>query len=183
MVDLKCSVTSCVYNTDNLCSKGDIMVGGKNASQSKDTRCESFMYKREDETSYSSSTCHPCQSISVDCEAEKCRYNSNYRCTAKHVDIMGGCNSCDCKETSCATFQEKQARFPKGQECLLLSQRQMLLYRKACYGSDCANGLSCYIQCSEGQQGQVHMTPIQWGIWTCPHCLTKLTVDKQKETC
>ena len=107
MVDLKCSVTSCVYNTDNLCSKGDIMVGGKNASQSKDTRCESFMYKREDETSYSSSTCHPCQSISIDCEAEKCRYNSNYRCTAKHVDIMGGCNSCDCKETSCATFQEK----------------------------------------------------------------------------
>ena len=130
MVDLKCSVTSCVYNTDNLCSKGDIMVGGKNACQSKDTRCKSFMYKREDETSYSSSTCHPCQSMSVDCEAEKCRYNSNYRCTAKHVDIRGGCNSCDCKETSCATFQEKQAQFPKGQECLLLNQRQMLLYRK-----------------------------------------------------
>ena len=43
--------------------------------------------------------------ISIDCEAEKCMYNSNYKCTASHVDIRG-CHACDCRETACDTFRE-----------------------------------------------------------------------------
>ena len=31
MADLKCVVENCTYNKDCLCSKGDIMVGGKHA--------------------------------------------------------------------------------------------------------------------------------------------------------
>lgn len=107
MVDLKCNVQSCYYNADNMCSKGDIMVGGKNASESGETCCESFSYNGDGREKFTNSTCHPSSNISVDCEAEKCEYNSNYRCTASHVDIQGGCNSCNCKETACATFIEK----------------------------------------------------------------------------
>ena len=31
-----------------------------------------------------------CKTISIDCEATKCVYNSNYKCHAEHVDIKGG---------------------------------------------------------------------------------------------
>ena len=44
--------------------------------------------------------------ISIDCEAVKCMYNENYRCSAEHVDIRG-CGAKGCRETSCATFKEK----------------------------------------------------------------------------
>lgn len=107
MVDLKCNVKSCYYNEDNLCSKGDITVGGRNASESRDTRCESFSYNGEGKGFFKNSICKASQSVNVDCEAGKCEYNSNYRCTAKHVDITGGCDSCDCRETACGTFREK----------------------------------------------------------------------------
>jgi hypothetical protein len=49
---------------------------------------------------------HPCKTISIDCEAVKCVYNSNYKCHAEHVDIKG-CGACDCRETACATFKER----------------------------------------------------------------------------
>ena len=49
---------------------------------------------------------HPSTVISIDCEAVKCVYNSNYKCTASHVDIKG-CGACDCGETACSTFKEK----------------------------------------------------------------------------
>ena len=49
MAELKCMAEKCNYNKDCLCSKGDIMVGGKNACESSDTNCESF-HKRDRDT-------------------------------------------------------------------------------------------------------------------------------------
>lgn len=106
MADLKCAVENCNYNKEHLCSKGDIMVGGKHADCCDDTCCESFIQGKENGDSFTSSMSHPCRTISIDCEAAKCVYNSNYKCVADHVDIKG-CGACDCKETACATFQEK----------------------------------------------------------------------------
>lgn len=107
MADLKCVVENCTYNKDCLCSKGDIMVGGKHACDCDGTCCESFAQKREGRESFSNSLSHPSHTISIDCEAVKCIYNSNYKCVADHVDIKG-CGACDCRETACATFTEKQ---------------------------------------------------------------------------
>ena len=45
MAELKCVAENCVYNKNYLCSKGDIMVGGKHAEEIDDTCCESFMEK------------------------------------------------------------------------------------------------------------------------------------------
>ena len=106
MADLKCVVENCTYNKDCLCSKGDIMVGGKHACDCDGTCCESFAQKREGRDSFSNSLSHPSKTISIDCEAVKCVYNSNYKCVADHVDIKG-CDACDCRETACATFSEK----------------------------------------------------------------------------
>ena len=53
-----------------------------------------------------SNSMNPCRTISIDCEAVKCVFNTNYKCYAEHVDIKG-CGACDCRETACATFKEK----------------------------------------------------------------------------
>ena len=106
MAELKCAVENCAYNEQRLCSKGDIMVGGKSACQSEETCCESFLQGREGHESFKSALNHPSKTISIDCEAVKCVYNSNYKCIADHVDITGqGANKS--KETTCATFKEK----------------------------------------------------------------------------
>ena len=106
MADLNCGVENCTYNEEKRCCKGDIMVGGKHACCEEDTCCESFAQKREGHDVYTSSLSHPSPTISIDCEAVKCIYNSNYKCVAEHVDIKG-CGACDCRETVCATFTEK----------------------------------------------------------------------------
>ena len=106
MAELKCMAENCVYNKDYLCSKGDIMVGGKHAEGSDDTCCESFMERREGRDSYTSSTSHPSNYISIDCEATKCVYNQNYKCVAEHVDIRG-VEANKSAETACATFREQ----------------------------------------------------------------------------
>lgn len=105
MAELKCGVDNCSYNKDKCCCKGDIMVGGTHADCCTDTCCESFSQKREG--SYTSSLEHPCKTISIDCEAVKCVYNSNYKCHADHVDIKGA-GACNCYGTECATFKEAQ---------------------------------------------------------------------------
>lgn len=103
MAELKCGVENCGYNQENCCCKGDIMVGGQHACDCEDTCCESFSQRKGD--SYTSSLFHPSRTISIDCEATNCTYNSNYKCHADHVDIRG-CGAADCKETECATFKE-----------------------------------------------------------------------------
>lgn len=103
MAQLDCRVENCVYNQNSSCCKGDIMVGGRHARRKDDTCCESFSEKRAD--SYVSSLEHPCRTISIDCEAESCAYNSNYKCHAEHVDIAGSGASCR-EQTHCGTFQQ-----------------------------------------------------------------------------
>lgn len=81
------------------------MVGGSLARKYTDTCCESFVDRRRD--SYKSALDHPSRTISIDCEACNCIYNSNYKCHAANVDI-GGSNACHCRETECDTFQTEK---------------------------------------------------------------------------
>lgn len=104
MADLKCAAKNCTYNEENYCCKGDIMVGGKHADCSDSTCCESFRERGCD--CFTSSLSHPSKSISIDCEADKCIYNSNYKCVADHVDISGA-RAKESMETACATFKER----------------------------------------------------------------------------
>ena len=104
MAQLDCHADNCSYNKERCCCKGDIMVGGKRAKCEDETCCDSFTRSKGD--SFSNSLIHPAKTISIDCEAGDCKFNSDYKCTADHVDIKG-CGACDCKETACATFQQK----------------------------------------------------------------------------
>jgi len=106
MAELKCGACNCTYNQDRYCCKGDIMVAGRHADTTEDTCCDSFARRREEKDVYTSSLEHKSRIISIDCEAVKCAYNSNYKCIATHVDIVGrGAN--DSKATACDTFREK----------------------------------------------------------------------------
>ena len=104
MAVLQCGVQTCTYNKEKLCCKGDILVGGKQADQSKDTCCASF--RKESEDRVVSALEHPSKTISIDCEAEKCIYNENYKCYAEAVRISGN-RAGSSKETICETFKEK----------------------------------------------------------------------------
>ncbi len=104
MAELKCKAEKCNYNKDCYCCKGDIMVGGTHATTSDDTCCESFVENKG--SNYTSAMTHPSSVISIDCDAVKCVYNSNYKCIAKQVNINGQ-NANTSKLTSCGTFKEK----------------------------------------------------------------------------
>ena len=104
MAELSCKANNCCYNQETCCCKGDIMVGGKHAKEKDNTCCESFHEKKND--SFSSALAHPSKVISIDCEAEKCVHNSNYKCLADKVVIKGE-NACGCQETVCGSFEEK----------------------------------------------------------------------------
>lgn len=66
---------TCVYNQNELCSKGDIRVGGSGAKSSMETCCESF--KERGEGTMSNSTGCGCTKIGVDCKAQNCTFNDN----------------------------------------------------------------------------------------------------------
>ncbi|MDO5423564.1 MAG: DUF1540 domain-containing protein [Eubacteriales bacterium] len=101
---LVCSAISCVYNNGEYCSKGDIMVGGKEAEKPQDTCCESFQARGENRATSSMGT--PSQTIDVDCKACHCHYNSDCKCTAEKIGIIGA-GACKCEQTECGTFETR----------------------------------------------------------------------------
>ena len=65
MPALQCSAVKCMYNKDNLCSKGDIQVKGDHAATENETWCSSFVEKTGMSNAY---TCGGgCSSIQVGC--------------------------------------------------------------------------------------------------------------------
>ena len=103
MTQLDCTATNCLYNKDSLCSKGDITIGGKNATRAGDTCCESFREKGSN--TMMNSAGHASASVDIECEATKCVHNENCKCSADHIGIGGGSNACKCQETECADFR------------------------------------------------------------------------------
>lgn len=104
MTILKCSATTCVYNDDMLCSKGEINVIGNEAHRPDETSCGSFRERGEGSAQNTVANGCGCQSIKIDCNAQKCIYNENCKCTAAAIDVAGE-NACDCRETKCSTFE------------------------------------------------------------------------------
>ena len=101
MAELNCSATNCCYNEDRLCTKGDILVGGKDAACPNETCCESFSAAGN----YRNACGCGSSNVSIDCEASSCAFNKSSKCTAGHVEIKGS-GAVQCGETECATFIE-----------------------------------------------------------------------------
>lgn len=106
MTYLKCSATTCVYNKDELCSKGNIRIMGNDAVHASDTCCESFRERTDCSASNSCMEGAGKKEIQIDCQACQCCYNQACKCTAGTIDISGQ-GAKDCCDTKCATFLHK----------------------------------------------------------------------------
>lgn len=103
MPALSCSAVTCVYNKNELCSKGDIRVGGREAKNPGETCCESFQERKEGMSNSTAEGCG-CSKIGVDCEARDCMFNENCKCEAGGIHIEGGTAS-TARETECSSFR------------------------------------------------------------------------------
>ena len=103
MPALSCSAVNCVYNQEELCSKGDIRVGGSGAKASGATCCARFP-ERKAGMSHSAEKGCGCTKIGVDCAAQNCMFNDSCKCEAGGIHIAGN-SACSCEETECSSFQ------------------------------------------------------------------------------
>ena len=109
MTLLNCSATSCTYNRNQKCSRGDIEVSGSDAHRSDETCCASFLDRRYDNTHSNVNEGCGCEKIEITCQAQSCTYNDACRCTASAINISGAQASTE-KETQCSTFHCSSCR-------------------------------------------------------------------------
>lgn len=103
MTILKCSATTCAYNEDMLCSRGEIDMMGESAYSAEETCCGSFREKGQGTMNSAKNGCG-CETIQIDCKACGCTYNDKCKCTAASINVDGN-DARTCDETKCSTFQ------------------------------------------------------------------------------
>lgn len=106
MTILNCSATTCIYNENMLCSRGEIEVRGEQARHSNETCCSSFRDHQESSAADSTSDHCGCEKIDIDCKARECTYNKHCKCTASAIDIDGH-DAVTYSDTKCGTFSCK----------------------------------------------------------------------------
>ena len=104
MTDLHCSVMGCSNNKDDFCCRPDIMVGGPNSRDAKQTYCANFL-DASDAPSNSVDQASPNATLDIHCEVMNCAYNRNRACDAGHVDIHTTQVNGGQIKTECATFK------------------------------------------------------------------------------
>ena len=75
MTILNCSAVTCIYNKDQLCSRGEIEVMGHDARVSDETSCGSFRDRNSASVTNSEKESCGCEKIRIDCKAHECTYN------------------------------------------------------------------------------------------------------------
>ena len=103
MPTLDCSVKNCYYNKEDKCCREDILVEGKNAKTTDATACDSFKMKNDEFTNSCHCDASPNNDLKVACRAENCKYNEEYMCNARHIDIAGASAS-KSEQTECGAF-------------------------------------------------------------------------------
>lgn len=103
MTILTCSATTCVYNENRLCSRGEIEVTGEQAHRPDETSCGSFRERSMSSAQNSEKEHCGCEKIQIDCKAHECTYNEHCKCTAAAIDVEGP-NASSSSETKCGTF-------------------------------------------------------------------------------
>ena len=104
MTILKCSAVKCIYNKDELCSKGEINVTGESARNPQETSCGSFRERMESSVTNNYAQGCGCEKIQIDCKAYNCTYNDNCKCIASSIQVDSS-QADTSGETKCSTFQ------------------------------------------------------------------------------
>lgn len=110
MVNLECSVDSCIYNQKEHCARGAINVQGLEARTMCDTCCGSYEKRTGDAATDSYLSSCGCKSpkdiVEIGCEAAHCIYNDSMKCEAEKVGISGY-GARDSESTECSTFRTR----------------------------------------------------------------------------
>ena len=107
MTTLKCTAVTCVFNSDKLCSRGNIDVMGEDARYSDETNCGSFRERIENSAQNSMDSGCGCEEIQIYCKAHNCTYNDHCKCEAPGIQVDGH-SAHNSKETCCDTFDCKE---------------------------------------------------------------------------
>ena len=105
MTELKCSVTSCGSNKQQMCTLHSINVDGATAHCKDDTCCHSF-HDRSSAPTNSMDSGTPSMETEVRCQAIDCQYNDAKACNASYIYVQGsGTNHSN--DTRCDTFKPR----------------------------------------------------------------------------
>ena len=106
MTNCTCTVTECKHNDDHCCCKSEILVNtdSKNDCSCGCTCCASFDENKGGKFTNLFKT--PETRLEIACDAVKCVYNEEHRCSAERIDISGD-GACECTETRCSTFKAR----------------------------------------------------------------------------
>ena len=105
MSKLRCSVSNCINNEQNMCCRPIIKIDGDCAQKSCDTFCHSFNHRINNIQNSISGTPRAEEKTEIKCTACHCGYNSDERCTAENVEVAGN-GACRSVETECKTFRK-----------------------------------------------------------------------------
>lgn len=105
MTDLYCGVAGCANNCERKCCRPDIMVGGPDAGDQKQTYCANFLDRAEGAAENAVDSQSPNPSLDIHCEVTNCAYNRDRNCDAQHIDIRTTQVNNGQIKTECATFQ------------------------------------------------------------------------------
>ena len=92
--NLNCIVSSCAYNHDGYCYASHIKVSGYDATDFKDTNCDTYV-KGSFESLSSKHDDSITNSQNISCSAKNCTYNFYGGCNAAHVLISKENGNCD----------------------------------------------------------------------------------------
>lgn len=98
---LSCTARTCMYNKEEYCSKGDILVDGNSAKTPDETCCRSFAERKDSVSNFAAGILD--KSIAVDCRAVSCTFNCHEKCDADRITITGT-GACRCDDTKCGSF-------------------------------------------------------------------------------
>ena len=87
MNKLKCSVTTCRHNANDLCELRKIQVDGPAALESRETCCGSYAERTASSENSCGCSSSPSATADVHCSAEHCTYNDNHKCSADCVCV------------------------------------------------------------------------------------------------
>ena len=105
MTNLTCGVADCANNCERKCCRPDIMVGGPDAGNAKQTYCANFLDQSEGAAENAVDSTSPNPSLDIHCEVTDCSYNRDRACDAERVDIRTTQVNNGQIKTECATFK------------------------------------------------------------------------------
>lgn len=108
MTDLYCGVSGCANNRKRQCCRPDIMVGGPDAGNSKQTYCANFLDRSEGAAQDAVDNESPNPALDIHCEVTNCSYNRDRACDADHIDIRTTEVNNGQIKTECATFRTEE---------------------------------------------------------------------------